>query len=77
MSPPPLTRRQVDDLALQIRDLLEAIEAGRLDASRAMIHRLEGAFAALEAVAGKHPSLLDALGPPLPPGPPKPNDRLV
>jgi hypothetical protein len=59
----PLTRAEVADLADRLRALLGQIDAGNLDATRAMRYRLEGAIAALDAALGRPSTLLgDLLG---------------
>lgn len=65
----PLTRAEVDELAATLRRLLDAIDADELTASAATRHRLEGALTALDVVAGKRSTLLDALTEELPPAP--------
>ena len=48
----PLSRVEVAALADDLRKMLASIEAGDLDATTAMRHRIEGALAALEVVLG-------------------------
>ena len=49
----PLTGSEVAALAADLRAMLERIEAGELDATAAMRHRIEGALAVLEVVQGR------------------------
>jgi transcription elongation GreA/GreB family factor len=48
-----LTRAELTALAADLRQLLDSIENGELDASAAMRHRLEGALAVLDVVQGR------------------------
>ena len=50
---PPLTRPEVAALAADLRTMLDRIEAGDLDASVSMRHRIEGAIAVLDVVQGR------------------------
>lgn len=60
-----LTRKQITALATELRTMLDKIEAGDLDATTAMRHRIEGALTVLDVVLGRAASsTLD-----LPPGP--------
>ena len=47
-----LTRSEVAALAAELRETLERIEAGELDATPGMRHRIEGAIAALDVIQG-------------------------
>jgi len=58
----PLRNAQIEELAESLRQTLAACEAGDLVTSTSLVHRLEGAIAALESVLGKRSSLLDDLG---------------
>lgn len=49
----PLSRAKVAALADDLRRMLATIEAGDLDATTAMRHRIEGALAVLEVVQGR------------------------
>ena len=49
----PLNRAEVAALADDLRRMLAKIEAGDLDATTAMRHRVEGALAVLEVVQGR------------------------
>jgi hypothetical protein len=49
----PLTRDEVEQLAVTLRRWLDLIAAGEMDASSAMGHRLEGAELALRAALGE------------------------
>ncbi len=48
-----LTDAQIERLAESLRETLAACESGELVASTQMIHRLEGAIAALESALGR------------------------
>jgi transcription elongation GreA/GreB family factor len=48
-----LTRAEVIALASDLRDMLDKIESGELDATTAMRHRIEGAIAVLDVVLGR------------------------
>jgi predicted transcriptional regulator len=50
---PALTREQVASLADDLRSFLGRIEAGDLDATVAMRHRIEGAIAVLDVAQGR------------------------
>ncbi len=52
MSDRPLTHLEVADLADSLRRLLAVVEDGDMTASPGMVHRLEGALTALQAVLG-------------------------
>ncbi len=58
----PLRNPQIEELAESLRVTLAACEAGDLVASVSLIHRLEGAIAALESVLGQRSTLLNDLG---------------
>lgn len=49
----PLTHSEVAALAMDLRAMLERIEAGELDATAAMRHRIEGAIAVLDVIQGR------------------------
>jgi hypothetical protein len=57
----PLARAELADLADRLRKLLDAIEAGALDASTVTRYRLEGAVGALDVALGRPSTLLDNL----------------
>jgi hypothetical protein len=59
--PRPLTRTETAELAGSIRDLLAMVQRDELDATAAMIYRLQGALAALETVLGERSGLLERL----------------
>ena len=48
-----LTRSEVAALAADLRETLERIEAGELDATAGMRHRIEGALAILDVIQGR------------------------
>ena len=48
-----LTRKQITALATELRTMLDKIEAGDLDATISMRHRIQGAVTALDAVLGR------------------------
>ena len=48
-----LTKGEISSLAVEIRQLLSAIESGDLQASVAMRHRLEGALTVLQVIQGE------------------------
>jgi transcription elongation GreA/GreB family factor len=48
-----LNRSEVAALAADLRAMMDRIEAGDLDATAAMRHRIEGALAVLEVVQGR------------------------
>jgi transcription elongation GreA/GreB family factor len=48
-----MTRDQIIALSSELRAMLDKIEAGDLDAAKAMRYRIEGAITALEVVLGK------------------------
>ena len=48
-----LTKAEIAALSSDLRAMLERIEAGDLDATTAMRHRIEGAIAVLEVVRGR------------------------
>ena len=54
----PMTRSQTAALAADLARLLSQIEAGELDATAAMRHRIEGAVAVLEAIQGRSSDFL-------------------
>ena len=51
----PLSRAEVTALAADLEKMLAAVEEGGIDATLAMRHRLEGAFAVLEVALGRSP----------------------
>jgi hypothetical protein len=51
--PKPLTRSEVDALAADLRSMLAKIETGELEATTAMLYRLQGAVGVLEVIAGR------------------------
>jgi hypothetical protein len=51
--PRPLTKRQVEALLTDLETLIHRFNAGELDASISMRHRIEGAATALNAVLGE------------------------
>ena len=54
----PLTRSEIEALAADLKSMLARIEAGELEATTTMRHRIEGALIVLEVVQGHAPSLL-------------------
>jgi hypothetical protein len=52
-----LTRAEVAALASDLRAMMDRIEAGDLDATIAMRHRIEGAIAVLDTIQGRATSL--------------------
>jgi len=55
-----LTRMQITALAAELRTMLDKIEAGDLDATISMRHRIEGSLTVLDMVLGHSPeSILD------------------
>ena len=48
-----LTRKQITALAAELRTMLDKIEAGDLDATISMRHRIQGAVIALDVVLGR------------------------
>lgn len=56
-----LNRAETADLARRIGEMLALVRDGEMMASTTMVHRLEGALTALEAVTGESSSLLDLL----------------
>jgi hypothetical protein len=57
----PLRNAQIEELAESLRQTLAGCEAGDLVVSTSMVHRIEGAVAALESVLGQRSSLLSDL----------------
>ena len=57
----PLTRTEMTELAVRLRDLLGIVDAGELTATTGMTYRLQGAVAALDAALGRDSSLLGSL----------------
>ncbi len=49
----PLTKPEIASLAADLAVMLTQIEAGDLDATTAMRHRIEGAIAVLDVVQGR------------------------
>ena len=48
-----LTQKQITALAAELRTMLDKIEAGDLDATISMRHRIQGALTALDVVLGQ------------------------
>ena len=48
-----LSREEIEQLAVTVRRWLDLVSAGEMQASPAMVHRLEGAELALRAVMGE------------------------
>jgi len=49
----PLTRAEVAALSEDLRQMLDRVEGGDLDATTAMRYRIEGALAVIEVIQGR------------------------
>ena len=61
MSPRPLTRAEIAELADRLRGLLDMVDEDRLTATTGMTYRIQGAVTALDAVLGNDASLVEPL----------------